>query len=56
MCCLLVGSSTLSFVVSFVKIIVERSFVPQVYFEKFSTVGRSERLVRNEVYEVVVRF
>ena len=55
-CCLLIGSSALSFVVSFVKIIIERSFVPQASFEKFSTVGRGERPVRNEVYEVVVRF
>ena len=55
-CCLLVASSALSFMVSFVKIIIERSFVPQVPFEKFSTVGRGERPVRNEVYEVVVRF
>ena len=46
---MLVASSALSFVVSLVKIIIERSFVPQVPFEKFST-------VRNEVYEVVVRF
>ena len=42
--------------VSLVKIIIERSFVPQVPFEKFSTVGRGERPDRNEVYEVVVRF
>ena len=42
--------------VSLVKIIIERSFVPQVPFEKFSTVGRGERHDRNEVYEVVVRF
>ena len=55
-CCLLVGSSALSFVVSFVKIVVERSFVPQVSFEKFSTVGRREHPVRNEVYEVLGRF
>ena len=55
-CCLLVGSSALSFVVSFVKIIIERSSVPQASFEKFFTVGRGERPVRNEVYEVVVRF
>ena len=39
-----------------VKIIIERSFVPQVPFEKFSTVGRGVRPDRNEVYEVVVRF
>ena len=55
-CCALVASSALSFVVSLVKIIIERSFVPQVPFEKFSTVGRGERPDRNEVYEVVVRF
>ena len=55
-CCLLVGSIALSFVVSFVKIIIERSFVPQASFEKFSTVGRGERPVRNEVYKAVVRF
>ena len=55
-CCALVASSALSFVVSLVKIIIERSFVPQVPFEKFSTVGRDERPDRNEVYEVVVRF
>ena len=48
--------SALSFVVSLVEIIMERSFVPQVPFEKFSTVGRGERPDRNEVYEVVVRF
>ena len=42
--------------VSLVKIIIEQSFVPQVPFEKFSTVGRGERPDRNEVYEVVVRF
>ena len=53
---MIVGNSALSFVVSFVKIIIERSFVPQVSFEKFSTVGRGERPVRNEGYEVVVRF
>ena len=53
---MLVASSALSFMVSFVKIIIERSFVPQVPFEKFSTVGRGEHPVRNEVYEVVVRF
>ena len=40
---MLVASSALSFVVSFVKIIIERSLVPQVPFEKFSTVGRGER-------------
>ena len=55
-CCVLVASSALSLEVSFVKIIIERSFVPQVPFEKFSAVGRGERPVRNEVYEVVVRF
>lgn len=53
---MLVASSALSCVVSLVKIIIERSFVPQVPFEKFSTVGRGERPDRNEVYEVVVRF
>ena len=53
---MLVASSALSFVVSFVKIIITRSFVRQVPFEKFSTAGRGERTVRNEVYEVVVRF
>ena len=53
---MLVASSTLSFVVSLIKIIIERSFVPQVPFEKFSTVGRGERPDGNEVYEVVVRF
>ena len=42
--------------VSLVKIIIEQSFVPQIPFEKFSTVGRGERPDRNEVYEVVVRF
>ena len=52
---MLVKSSALSFVVSFDKIIIERSFVPQVPFEKFSTVGHGERPVRNEVYAVVVR-
>ena len=55
-CCALVASSALSFVVSLVKIIIERSCVPQVSFGKFSTVGRGERPDRNEVYEVVVRF
>ena len=55
-CCVLVASSALSFMVSFVKIIIERSFIPEVPFEEFSTVGRGERSVRNEVYEVVVRF
>ena len=53
---MLVASSALSFVVSLVKIIIERSFVPQIPFEKFSTVGRGERPVRNEVYKAVVRF
>ena len=53
---MLVVSSALSFVVSLVKIIIERSFVPQVPFEKFSTVGRGERPVRNEVYAVVALF
>ena len=56
---MLVTSSALSFVVSLVKIIIEGSFVPQVPFEKFSTVGRGERPVRTErlsEYEVVVRF
>ena len=42
--------------VSLVKIIIERSFVPQVPFETFFTVGRGERPDRNEVYEVAVRF
>ena len=55
-CCVLVASSAVSFVVSLVKLIIERSFVPKIPFEKFSTVGRGERPVRNEVYEVVVRF
>ena len=55
-CCALTASSALGFVVSLVKIIIERSFVPQVPFEKFSTVTRGERPDRNEVYEVVVRF
>ena len=55
-CCVLVASSALSFVVSLVKFIIERSFVPQVPFEKFSTVGRGERPVSNEVYQVVVHF
>ena len=41
---------------SWVKIIIERLFVPQVPFEKFSAVSRDERPDRNEVYEVVVRF
>ena len=54
--CVLVGSSALSFGVSFVKIIIERSFLPQVPFEKFSTVDRGEHPVRNEVYAVAVRF
>ena len=53
---MLVASSALSFVVSLVKFIIERSFVPQVPFEKFSTVGRGERPVSNEVYQVVVHF
>ena len=53
---MLIVSSALSFVVSFVKIIIERLFVPQVPLEKFSTVGRGERPVRNEVCAVVVRF
>ena len=53
---MLVASSALSFVVSFVIIIIERSFVPQVPFEKFPTVGRGERTVRNKVYEIVRRF
>ena len=53
---MLFASSALSFVVSFVKIIIEQSFVPQVLFEKFFTVGRGERPVRNEAYAVVVRF
>ena len=47
-CCVLVASSALSCVVSLVKIIIERSFVPQVPFEKFSTVGRGERPDRDE--------
>ena len=55
-CCVLVASGAPRFVVSLVKIIIERSLVPQIPFEKFSTVGRGERPVRNEVYEVVVRF
>ena len=55
-CCALTASSALGFVVSLVKIIIERSFVPQVPFEKLSTVSRGERPDRNEVYEVVVRF
>jgi len=54
-CCVLGASSALSFVLSFVKITIERLFVPQVPFEKFSTVGRGERPVRNEVYEVLLR-
>ena len=54
--CVLLASSALSFVVSFIKIITERSFVLQLPFEKFSTVGCGERPVRNEVYAVVVRF
>ena len=53
---MLVASSALSFVVSLVKMIIERSFVSQVPFEKFSTVGLGERPVRNEVYEAVMRF
>ena len=53
---MLVASSALRFVVSLVKIIIERSFVPRIPFEKFSTVGRGERPVRNEVYKAVVRF
>ena len=55
-CCVLVASSALSFVVSFVKIIIEPSFLLQVPFEKFSTVVRGECPVRNEVYKVDVRF
>ena len=43
MCYVLVASSALIFVVSFVKIIIERSFVPQVPFEESSTLGRGER-------------
>ena len=53
---MLVASSELSFVVSFVKIIIERSFLLQEPFEKFSTVGRGEHPVRNEVYAVAMRF
>ena len=53
---MLVASSALRFMVSFVKIIIERSFVLQVPFEKFSTVGRGECPVRNEVYEVEMHF
>ena len=55
-CCVLVVSSALSFVLSFVKIIIERSFVPELPFVKpleqllFSAVGRGERPVRNELY------
>ena len=52
---MLAASSALSFVVSFLKIIIGRSFLPQVPFEKFSTVGRGEHSVRNEVYTVAVR-
>ena len=48
--CVLVASSALSFVVSLVEIIIERSFVPQVPFERFSTVCRGERPVTHEVY------
>ena len=47
---MLVASSALSFVVSLVKIIIERSFVRQVPFEKLSTVGRGERPDKNELY------
>ena len=50
------ASSALSFAVSFAKIIIERSFLPQVPFEKFSTVGLGEHPVRNEVYAIAVRF
>ena len=53
---MLVASSALSFGVSFVKIIIERSFVPDVPFEKFSPVARKERPLKNEVFEVVVDF
>ena len=55
---LCVASSALSFMVSFVKIMIEPSFVSQVPFaiEKFPTIGGGERPVRNEVYEVVMRF
>ena len=61
---MLVLSSALGFVtmVSFVKIIIERSFVPELPFVKplekllFPAVGRGERPVRNEVYAVVVHF
>ena len=53
---MLVASSALSFVVSFVKIIIQRSFLPQVPFEKFSTLLRGEHPVRNEVYAVAVRW
>ena len=45
---MLVASSALRCVVSWDKIIIERSFVPQVPFEKFSTVGRGERRDRDE--------
>ena len=51
-CCVLVASSAPRFVVSFVKIIIQRSFFPHVPFAKFSTVSHGERPVRNEVYEV----
>ena len=53
---MLVVSRALSFGVSFVKTIIERSFVPEVSFEKFSTVARKERPLNNEVFEVVVHF
>ena len=53
---MLVASGAVRFVVALVKIIIERSIVPQIPFEMFSAVGRGECPVRNEVYEVVVRF
>ena len=53
---MLVASSELSFLVSFFKIIIERSFLPQEPFKKFSTGGRGEHPIRNEVYAVAMRF
>ena len=63
MCCVLVVSSALYFVVYFVKIEIDRSFVSQLPFVKplkqlllFSAVSRGEHPVRNDKNAVVVRF
>ena len=60
---MLVVSSALYFVVSFVEIEIDGSFVPQLLFVKplkqllmFSSVSRGEHPVRNEKNAVVVRF